>query len=30
LLLGNLRRYDANLVPWDAADTSERFATRHN
>jgi len=28
LLLGNLRRYDAKLVPWDTAGTSKRFATR--
>ena len=27
-MLGNLRRYDAKLVPWDTVDTSKRFATR--
>jgi len=30
LLLGNLRRYDAKLVPWDTAGTSKRFATRRD
>jgi len=27
-LFGNLRRYDAKLVPWDTADASMRHATR--
>ncbi|AIF48426.1 hypothetical protein HY57_14870 [Dyella japonica A8] len=30
MLLGNLRRYDAKLVPWDTAGTSRRFATRRD